>query len=220
MQYSLVLLLTSMIGNEVKFLSRLFGDGQREVARAQMSEPAPLIQPTKTIDADKFIDEVTTLNRQLEALFAEERNSEAILQAHRTVAFVEETLGPDHPVAADLLAWIGQILEKNGAKAEAEALYLHALASLEKTSSPDNHKLTQVVTKLAWLYARQDRYADAEKYFKRSLAIAEAEHGPDSGIVSLALRNLANVYKSQGRIADADLLFDRIFAIREKNRSQ
>jgi tetratricopeptide (TPR) repeat protein len=201
----------------MKFLSRLFGEGQRDVARGQTSELAPLSQPAKALDPEAFINDVQARFRRTEELFGEGKGAEAIALAQQTVVLIDGNLGPQHPTGAELMGFVAGILEKHGAVADAERCYLRALAILEKNVSPNDRRLTEVVTRFGWFYLRQNRFADAEPYFKRSLAAAEADHGPDSSMVSLALQNLAKVYQGQGRMADAEALFRRI-AVNRANR--
>jgi tetratricopeptide (TPR) repeat protein len=201
----------------MKFLSRLFGEGQRDVARTQTSELAPMAQPAKALDPDAFLNDVQARFRRTEELFAAGKGADATALAQQTVVFIERSLGPQHSTGAELMGFVAGILEKHDAAAEAERCYLRALSILEKNGDPNDRRLTEVVTRFGWFYLRQNRFAEAEIFFKRSLAASERDHGPDSGMTSLALQNLAKVYQGQGRMADAKVLFDRI-AVNRANR--
>jgi CHAT domain-containing protein/Tfp pilus assembly protein PilF len=135
----------------------------------------------------------------------------------RSLAIVEKTLGPNHPVVASVLNNLAELYYwAQGRYADAEPLYKRSLTIVEKTLGPNHPDVASVLNNLASFYDDQSRYADAEPLYKRSLAIREKVLGPDHSDVAQSLNNLAGLYNDQGRYADAEPLYKRSLAIREK----
>ena len=63
--------------------------------------------------------------------------------------------------------------------AEAEAMYLRALAGYEKAWGPDHTSTLDTVNNLGILYRKQGKMADAEAMYLRALAGYEKAWGPD-----------------------------------------
>src|ERR1043166_3507079 len=78
-----------------------------------------------------------------------------------------------------------------GRAAEAEPLYMRALAIMEKTVGVDSVDMAPELNNLAALYQRQLRYAEAEPLFKRALALREKALPPGHPDVGQSLNNLA-----------------------------
>jgi tetratricopeptide (TPR) repeat protein len=94
----------------------------------------------------------------------------------------ERTLGPDHPDVATSLMQLADVYACWGRGAEAEPLYLRALAIWEKAFGlfgPDHPDIAQTLNGLARVYRDQERNAEAQAALTRALAIREKTLGPD-----------------------------------------
>ena len=103
-----------------------------------------------------------------------------------------------------------------GRYAEAEPLYVRALAIKEKALGPEHEEVATTLVNMGLLYVRQGRYAEAEPLYRRTLAIREKALGPEHSDVGTALNGIAMLYVYQGRYADAEPLYSRTLAIKEK----
>ena len=118
--------------------------------------------------------------------------------------------------AARLLNQTAFYLDERARYAEAESLYMRALAIREKAVGPEHPDVAQSLNNLAALYHAQGRYAEAEPLLQRALAIREKVFGPEHPNVATSLNNLAALYRVQGRYVEAEPLYMRALAIREK----
>jgi CHAT domain-containing protein len=96
-----------------------------------------------------------------------------------------------------------------GRYAEAEPLYLRALAIDEKTLGPYHRATAANLNNLGALYYNQGRYAEAEPLYLRALAIREKTLGPEHPDTAASLHDLAFLYGTQGRYAEALTLVRR-----------
>jgi CHAT domain-containing protein/tetratricopeptide (TPR) repeat protein len=103
-----------------------------------------------------------------------------------------------------------------GRYAEAEPLYLRALALAEEEYGPNDASTGAILNNLAGLYRSMARYADAQPLYVRALAISEKADGPDHPSTAAILTGLAGLNKSRGHYADAEPLYLRALTISEK----
>ena len=103
-----------------------------------------------------------------------------------------------------------------GRYAEAEPLYLRALAIEEEVLGPEHPHVATNLDNLAVLYLTQGKYAEAEPLHQRALTIRETVLGPEHPDVANSLNNLAALYEKQGNYAEAEPLYQRALAIQEK----
>jgi tetratricopeptide (TPR) repeat protein len=108
------------------------------------------------------------------------------------------------------------LYQTQGRYAEAEPLYLKALAIREKELGKNHPSTATSYNNLASLYKTQGRYAEAEPLYLKALAIREKELGENHPLTATSYNNLASLYKSQGRYAEAEPLYLKALAIREK----
>jgi tetratricopeptide (TPR) repeat protein len=104
---------------------------------------------------------------------------------------------------AIVLAPLATIYRDQGRYADAEKLYLQALALKEKWFGRDHFTLAPHLNDLALLYRKLGRYAEAEALYKRSLVILERTNGPDAPGTVHALNDLTLIYDEQRRYTDA-----------------
>ncbi|BCL82285.1 tetratricopeptide repeat protein [Ktedonobacteria bacterium brp13] len=120
------------------------------------------------------------------------------------------------PRAAHLFNEVGIDTTKQGKYAEAEPLYLRALAIYEQQLGSDHPNTASSLNNLATLYRTQGKYAEAEPLLKRALTIREQQLRSDHPDTATNLNNLAGLYYEQGKYAEAEPLYLRALAIREQ----
>ncbi|MCJ1348337.1 hypothetical protein MMC31_006568, partial [Peltigera leucophlebia] len=103
-----------------------------------------------------------------------------------------------------------------GKMAEAEAMYLRALAGKEKAWGPDHTSTLDTVNYLGALYSDQGKMAEAEAMFLRALAGKEKAWGPDHTSTLDTVNNLGIFYRKQGKMAEAEAMYLRALAGFEK----
>ena len=117
---------------------------------------------------------------------------------------------------ASMLHRAGWYLYERAQYAEAEPLYVRALAIREQLLGVSHPNTAHTLNNLAVLYRSQGKYAEAEPLGVRALAIDEHVYGPEHPEVAADLNNLALLYKSQGKYAEAEPLYVRALAICER----
>lgn len=110
------------------------------------------------------------------------------------------------------------LLRKNQGKyAEAEPLYLQAVAVKEKALGKDHPDVAEALNDLAVLYWCKENYGEAEPLYLCALAVKEQFFGKDHPCVAQTLNDFAILYRKQGRMEEAKSLHLRALEIREKN---
>lgn len=137
------------------------------------------------------------------------------LQA-RSLAILENALGPDHPDVARSVNDLSVLYYQQGRYRETEPLHARVLAILEKALGPDHPDVAMSLNNLAMVYNQQGRYSDAETLHERVLRLRERALGAEHRDVATSLKNLAALYERQGRYGDAESLHLRALAIRER----
>jgi CHAT domain-containing protein/Tfp pilus assembly protein PilF len=140
--------------------------------------------------------------------------SEAIPLAEAILANLEK--GPPSKNLAGAMNNLAQLYGDVGRDAEAEPLYMRALAIMERTVGVDSVEIAPELNNLAALYQRQLRYAEAEPLFKRALTLSEKQLPANHPDIGRALNNLATCYEKQDRHAESEALTRRALALYEK----
>ena len=120
------------------------------------------------------------------------------------------------PQGASLLHRAGWYLHDRARYAEAEPLYVRALAIYEQELGGEHPDTATTLNNLAGLYRSQGKYAEAEPLYMRALAIREQELGGEHPDTATSLNNLALLYANQGKYAEAEPLYVRALAIYEQ----
>jgi len=141
---------------------------------------------------------------------------EATAVARAALALREKSLGPEHPLVAQILNHLANTLHSLGSHEEAKALYERALAIREKALGKDDPFVAEVLTNLGRLRATQGAYEDAKGLLDRALEIEEKAFGEDDARVADVLAHQALLSCDQGFYADGRRLGERALAIREK----
>jgi tetratricopeptide (TPR) repeat protein len=115
--------------------------------------------------------------------------------------------------AASILNRAGLYLQDHALYAEAEPLYLRALAIREQHLGSE-HPLTAIsLNNLAELYRVQGKYEQAEPLYQRTLTI---DYGAKRSAIITDFNNLASLYFVQRRYSEAEPLYQRALTIREQ----
>ena len=88
--------------------------------------------------------------------------------------------------------------------AEAEAMFLRALAGEEKAWGLDHISTLETVNNLGVLYWKQGKMAEAEARYLRALAGKEKAWGLDHTSTLSTVNNLGALYLKQGKLAEAE----------------
>src|SRR6266566_1541083 len=122
--------------------------------------------------------------------------------------------GPPEELAPALIK-LARSKQEAGQYAEAEALFVQALAIHESQLGPDHPDLVLLLNDLALLYLRQSQYAAAEPLLLRLLDIKRRK-GEDHPEVATVLGSLALTQRALGRHESAEGLLRRVLEIRER----
>ena len=106
--------------------------------------------------------------------------------------------------------------------AEAEPLYVRALAIREKTLGLDHPDVATTLNNLGALHDAQDHYEQAEAYYRRAIAIREKALGPTHIETAATLASLGEIYMEQRKFDKAEeplrrAYFARVKALGEKD---
>jgi CHAT domain-containing protein/Tfp pilus assembly protein PilF len=161
-----------------------------------------------------FAQGLAAQSARISALGDAGKYSEAIPLAEAMLAKLEK--GPPTRDLAGAMNNLAQLYGDVGRDAEAEPLYMRALAIMEKTVGVDSVEMAPELNNLAALYQRQLRYAEAEPLFKRALALSEKQLPANHPDIGRALNNLATCSEKQDRHAESEALTRRALALYEK----
>jgi tetratricopeptide (TPR) repeat protein len=134
----------------------------------------------------------------------------------QSVTKASDAAGVAEPTAL-LMNQVGLLLNAKSLHAQAEPLYLRALAIGEKRLGPDHLTVAICLNNLAGLLQATNRHAEAEPLYGRALTIFEKSFGPDHPYIAAGLNNLAELLRVVNRHAEAELLYRRALAIDEKS---
>jgi tetratricopeptide (TPR) repeat protein len=133
---------------------------------------------------------------------------EAEQAAREAVAILPDDEGP--------LGYLAVALRREGRLAEAEPLYLRALADARRLKG-ENHPRVWILTgHLAQLRVDQKRYAEAESLYRQALEFGLKTYHPSHWFVLWGMRNLGGLYKAQGKWADAEAQYRQALGIARK----
>ena len=111
---------------------------------------------------------------------------------------------------------LGKLYSDQDKLAEAEAMYLWALAGKEKAWGRDHTSTLDTVNNLGILYGKQGKMAEAEVMYLRALAEKEKAWGRDHTSTLDTVNNLGILYRKQGKMAEAEAMYLRALAGKEK----
>jgi tetratricopeptide (TPR) repeat protein len=93
--------------------------------------------------------------------------------------------------------------------AEAEQIYVRALAGCEKGLGLNHTSTLDTVNNLGDLYSNQGKLTETEQMFVRVLAGYEKALGPNYISTLDTVNNLGALYRDQGKLAEAKQIYQR-----------
>jgi tetratricopeptide (TPR) repeat protein len=116
---------------------------------------------------------------------------------------------------------LGEVIEKQGLNAQAEAMYRGAIEMQETQDPRDSSNVASFdFYPLLNLYRTQGRISDIEPIVINALAIQEERRGKESPSVAQTLFFLADVYQEEGKEANyakAQPLYERAIDIQQNS---
>jgi tetratricopeptide (TPR) repeat protein len=144
------------------------------------------------------------------------KQAESMLAAALQVA---EQFGPQDQRLSVSLNGMARLRQTQKRYADAEQLYIRALAIAESERGRNHPDAAVCLSNLAGLLAVEEKYPEAEAAYKEALAIFEATLGAEHEGVVRVLVNYAALLRKMDRTADAEAIEARVKAIREKAES-
>jgi hypothetical protein len=155
-------------------------------------------------------DTLRALEELAAALFqADARDAESDVLALRAIA-AYEAAGRDDAELAGLIATVAWRRFWIGRYAEAEPMFLRALAMQERLLGASDLATAGTARQLAIMYDHRGFEADPEPYYRQALAGYEQAHSDHDPDVLDARYRLADHLRRQGRHDDARPLFERL----------
>jgi tetratricopeptide (TPR) repeat protein len=118
--------------------------------------------------------------------------------------------------AARLLNEAGYYLDSRARYAEAEPLYVNALAIRVQQLGGNHPSTANSFNNLAGLYQAQGKYSEAESLLSRALSIREQQLGDHHPSTATSLNDLAHLYWDQRKYSEAEPLYRQALAIYEE----
>ena len=162
------------------------------------------------------VPEWKTLNDQSIALFQKGEVDAAAVAAAKALEAATAALGPDHLRVASMQNNLAALYRMQKKYAEAEPLYLRAIAIREKALGPDDPAVALTLANLAALHDAQDHFEQAEQLYRRALAIRDKANGPDHLETAAVANSLGELYLAQRRYEKAEPLLKRAYLVRQK----
>jgi tetratricopeptide (TPR) repeat protein len=162
------------------------------------------------------VPEWRALYDQSIALFQKGDNDGAARAAEKGLEAAKATLGPDDQHLASMQNNLAALYRMQKRYAEAEPLYVQAIAIREKALGPDDPAVALALNNLATLHDAQDHFEEAERLYKRVLAIREKTLGPDHLETAATANSLGELYLAWRRLDQAEPLLKRAHLVRER----
>ena len=150
------------------------------------------------------------------ALFQKGDIAGATLAAAKALEAGKSALGPDDQQLASMQNNLAAFYRMQKRYAEAEPLYLQAIAIREKALGRDHPAVALALNNLAILHDAQDHFAEAEPLYKRVLEIREKALGPEHLETAATANSLGELYLAQRRFDQAEPHLKRAYVVREK----
>src|SRR5690348_4316306 len=147
-------------------------------------------EPTQRLWAERAVRAVN--HAFPDSAFATWRRSQRCLPHAQVCADLIDRWTLAFPEAARLLHQTGHYLYERGQCAEAEPLYMRALAIREHVSGPKHPDVATSLHDLAELYHEQGKYPEAEIFYQRALALREQALSPQHPDLAKTLNSLGD----------------------------
>ncbi|MCP9850980.1 CHAT domain-containing protein [Cyanobium sp. Morenito 9A2] len=132
------------------------------------------------------------------------------------MVWIERTLGPDHPFAANALSNLAFQHLSAGALNQAEPLFRRALLIVESTRGQEHPDTAAILNNLGVLYNSQAALGKAQPLLERALTIRSKVLGPEHPDTLQTLNNLAGLTLNRGAATEAEPLLLRVLALRRR----
>lgn len=159
----------------------------------------------------------STLMKLASSLVQSRKIGEALPLVEEALTLTELIHGPRHPVYAQTLLVLGQVLSYTGTVADvprARDALERALAIQRAAFGEQHAAVAKALSELAGLEIAVGRQAEAESLARRALAITERQSDP--ALTKVSLDRLAGAIAGQGRLAEARPYYERSLAEAEK----
>ncbi|MBX9737230.1 MAG: serine/threonine-protein kinase [Phycisphaerales bacterium] len=137
--------------------------------------------------------------------------AEALYRAELKRAGDADTAG-----VARIVNSLGSVMHSRGNVAEAERLYIDAIARSQRTLGPAHDDTLAAMGNLALLYAEHARLADAEELQRKIILTCEQTLGDENPITLMQRHNLAKTLEDQGKLPEAEALLRATIELRTK----
>jgi eukaryotic-like serine/threonine-protein kinase len=144
----------------------LLDEGARRIDRELAEEPEVRASLLRTIAA---------------AYYSLGSYDDAQRMAERSHAVLVQTVGGDHPSAADALLLVARVMNSKGQYEKAESLFRKVLEVRRRTLAPGDPALAQSLTLLGACLSEQHKDQEAEAMLQQALPIYRS-HGANTGV--------------------------------------
>jgi tetratricopeptide (TPR) repeat protein len=150
------------------------------------------------------------------ALDAEGRFDDAIVETRAAVEGFSRALGPEHPHTLSARSNLANLLSTVRRIDEAEAEHVEVLALRERSLGAEHPDLAASLTGLAGVHYYREHYERALEYQRRAAAIFERARGHDHTETIAARDNLAIMLRAAGHAAESLAAAQEVLASRRR----
>jgi tetratricopeptide (TPR) repeat protein/tRNA A-37 threonylcarbamoyl transferase component Bud32 len=144
------------------------------------------------------------------------RYDDAVTELERAQGIANDTMGPEHPLHATLLANLGRVHFRRGDLAAAEAALVRAAELRSDQLGPDHPEVGDVTGLLGAVLVAGGKTQRGQALLRQGLEIMESALGPDDRSLSTPLANLALSLDLDGKPREALPLMQRALMIDER----
>lgn len=175
-----------------------------------------LSAPRAATSQERTLQETRRQYDEALALSRTGKHAEALALAGRVLSARQQAFGQEHPEVAIALNLLATVQRNKGDLAQAEPLFLRAVAMAEKTMPPGQADLGAIYLEIGSFYAIKGEFVQAETRFQRAREVWEQAMGPDHLEVARALTNLGSIYGRKGDRQRSEQMLQRALEIRER----
>ncbi|HMV82824.1 MAG TPA: CHAT domain-containing protein [Blastocatellia bacterium] len=166
---------------------------------------------------DRALQEARRLNDEATPLITARKFDDALALMQRVLTIRERELGTQHDDLASALHRLATIYRDKNDSAQAEPLYLRAIAIAEKTPAPGHPGLGLMYLDLgALFFNNKSDYIQAQVQFQRALTTWEQTLGSNHPDVGRAVAAIGNVFVKRGELDKAETALMRSLEIVER----
>ncbi|OZC01875.1 tetratricopeptide repeat-containing serine/threonine-protein kinase [Rubricoccus marinus] len=159
------------------------------------------------------LDAAQTHNNLGAYLYTADRGSEAAEHYRKALAIRESNLGT-HPLVANTLSNLANLLNSEGNAEEAVVLFERAIEIWSQTLGDNHPSISTGLYGLGGAYRDLRRWEDAERAYQRSLDLDRASLPPDHPYIADGLVSVGQIRNEGGRYRQAEAVLREALAIR------